>query len=254
MNICSKLFYFCEPLPIQRTMKMITTTVALLALFFAGCSETPTDNTTEKEVQMTENEKTAEPKGQQATTTGTEEGMFAKFTTNRGEILLRLEFEKVPMTVANFVGLAEGKIANNAKAEGVPFYDGLIFHRVISRANGDGQDFMIQGGDPEGRGTGGPGYRFPDEFHPELRHDRPGVLSMANSGPATNGSQFFITHVPTPWLDNKHSVFGFVESGMDVVMESLQGDRIEKLEIIRKGAAAEAFDAPAVFKERAGGN
>lgn len=233
---------------------MTIPSLLLLTMLFAGCGETPSETITEKEVEMTENQNEPQAKKQEAQNTNTGEGMFAKFTTNRGEILVRLEFEKVPMTVANFVGLAEGKIANNAKAEGVPFYDGLVFHRVISRANGDGQDFMIQGGDPEGRGTGGPGYRFPDEFHPELRHDRPGVLSMANSGPATNGSQFFITHVPTPWLDNKHSVFGYVESGMDIVMSTLQGDQIKKLEIIRKGDSAEAFDAPAVFKEMAGGN
>ena len=125
------------------------------------------------------------------------DGMFAVMETNKGTIVLELFFKKTPLTVCNFVGLAEGALD---AAKGKPYYDGLIFHRVI-------KDFMIQGGDPLGKGTGGPGYRFPDEFDPSLTHDGPGVLSMANSGPGTNGSQFFITHVPTPWLDGKHTVF-----------------------------------------------
>ncbi len=124
----------------------------------------------------------------------------ATMKTEKGDIVLELFTDKAPRTVNNFVFLAR---------EG--FYDGVIFHRVIA-------DFMAQGGDPTGRGTGGPGYRFADEFHPELKHDRPGRLSMANAGPNTNGSQFFITHVPTPWLDGKHSVFGQVIGGMDVLM------------------------------------
>lgn len=168
------------------------------------------------------------------------EGLYAKFTTSKGEILVNLTYDKTPGTVGNFVGLAEGKIKNTAKSEGAPYYDGLVFHRVIA-------DFMIQGGDPKGTGTGGPGYQFDDEFHPELRHDTPGVLSMANAGPGTNGSQFFITHVETPWLDDKHTVFGKVVDGQDVVDAIQQGDKIEKLEIIRVGEAAEAFDAAAAF-------
>ena len=119
--------------------------------------------------------------------------------TDKGDITLRLHGDKAPKTVNNFVFLAR---------QG--FYDGTIFHRVIA-------NFMVQGGDPTGKGTGGPGYRFADEFHTSLRHDKPGVLSMANAGPGTNGSQFFITHIPTPWLDNKHSVFGQVVQGMEVV-------------------------------------
>lgn len=125
--------------------------------------------------------------------------------------------DKTPGTVGNFVGLAEGNLENTAKPQGKPYYDGLTFHRVIA-------DFMIQGGCPEGTGVGGPGYQFDDEFHPELKHNGPGVLSMANAGPGTNGSQFFITHVDTAWLDNKHTVFGFVESGQDVVDTIAQGD------------------------------
>ncbi|MBF0199552.1 MAG: peptidylprolyl isomerase, partial [Planctomycetes bacterium] len=155
---------------------------------------------------------------------------------NKGTITISLEFEKTPVTVTNFVGLAEGKIKNQAKGENEPYYDGLVFHRVIS-------DFMVQGGDPEGSGRGGPGYNFDDEFVAELQHDKPGILSMANAGPGTNGSQFFITHVATPWLDGKHSVFGAVIEGMDVVNSIQQGDVIESLEIKRVGEKAQAFQA-----------
>jgi peptidylprolyl isomerase len=168
------------------------------------------------------------------------DGLFARFKTTRGDILVRLEYERTPLTVCNFVALAEGKM--NVCA-GKPFYDGLTFHRVISKANGDDQDFMIQGGDPLGNGQGGPGYQFPDEFDPSLRHSGPGVLSMANAGPGTNGSQFFITHVPTPWLDNRHTVFGKVIEGQNVVNAIKQGDKIESVTIIRNGSAAQAFKA-----------
>lgn len=154
---------------------------------------------------------------------------------------MELFHKRTPMTVANFVGLAEGKIENKAKASGIPYYDGLKFHRVIN-------DFMVQGGDPQGTGSGGPGYNFPDEFDKSLKHDTPGVLSMANAGPGTNGSQFFITHTPTAWLDGKHTVFGKVTEGMDVVNSIVQNDVIETLTIERKGADAESFDAPEVFK------
>lgn len=170
------------------------------------------------------------------------EGLYAKFITNKGDILVSLTYDKTPGTVGNFVGLAEGKIENSAKPLGTPYYDGLIFHRVIS-------DFMIQGGDPKGVGTGGPGYKFDDEFHADLKHDTPGVLSMANSGPGTNGSQFFITHIETSWLDNKHSVFGKVVEGQDIVDTIQQGDSIEKLEIVRVGEAAEKWDAVEAFNK-----
>lgn len=169
------------------------------------------------------------------------DGLYLKMNTNRGDIYLQLEFEKVPMTTANFVGLAEGTIKNTAKAEGVPFYDGLKFHRVIPK-------FMIQGGDPQGTGQGGPGYKFPDEFDTTLKHSGPGVLSMANAGPGTNGSQFFITHVETPWLNGKHTVFGHVVKGQDVVDAIQQNDTLKTVTVLRKGKKAEEFDAAKVFE------
>jgi cyclophilin family peptidyl-prolyl cis-trans isomerase len=162
------------------------------------------------------------------------DGLYARLETSRGEILLELYFQRTPLTAANFVGLAEGTLNFKNRPAGSGFYDGLIFHRVIP-------DFMIQGGDPLGNGTGGPGYRFPDEIDPGLRHEGPGTLSMANSGPDSNGSQFFITHKATPWLDGKHTVFGRVVSGQEVVDSIRQGDSIVSLRIIRKGREAEQF-------------
>lgn len=171
-----------------------------------------------------------------------EKGLYAEMKTSKGVILLKLEFEKTPLTVANFVGLAEGKIKNTAKAEGVPYYDGLKFHRVIA-------NFMIQGGDPLGNGTGGPGYAFGDEFLPEFRFTGPGILAMANAGPKTNGSQFFITHKETPWLNDRHTIFGHVITGQEVVNAIQQDDVIEKVKIIRKGRPAKKFKAEKVFEE-----
>jgi len=161
-----------------------------------------------------------------------QDGLYAKFTTSKGEILVSLEYQKTPGTVGNFVALAQGNLENAVRKQGQPYYNGLNFHRVIP-------DFMIQGGCPQGTGTGNPGYKFDDEFHPELKHNQPGILSMANAGPGTNGSQFFITHVPTPWLDGKHTVFGKTIEGQSVVDSIAQGDSLDSLEILAVGAEAE---------------
>ena len=169
-------------------------------------------------------------------------GLFATLSTSKGEIKIELEFEKTPGTVGNFVGLSLGLINNSIKPLGEAYYNGLKFHRVIN-------DFMIQAGCPFGTGTGDPGYKFDDEFHSELKHDRPGVISMANSGPSTNGSQFFITHVETPWLDNKHTVFGNVIDGMDVVNSISQNDEIISVKINAVGDKAKAFDAAKAFED-----
>lgn len=183
-----------------------------------------------------------------------EDGLYAEFKTNRGTFVAELYQEDTPITVASFVSLAEG---NNEMVDeefqGKKFYNGLIFHRVI-------KDFMIQGGDPSGTGSGGPGYKFPNETKPELKHDSKGILSMANSGPDTNGSQFFVTLKETPWLDGMHTVFGKVVLGQEVVdsigsVETAPGDRpveevvMEEVNIIRKGKAAKNFKANQVFKD-----
>lgn len=178
--------------------------------------------------------------GCQAPYSNLQDGMYAEMETNKGTILLALEMEKTPMTVANFVALAEGNHPEaNDEFKNKPYYDGLVFHRVIP-------DFMIQGGDPTATGSGGPGYRFPDEIT-DLTHSGPGILSMANAGPGTNGSQFFITHKETPWLDGKHTVFGKVMDGQSVVDSIAPMDTIQKVTIIRKGKLAKSFDAPKVY-------
>ena len=170
------------------------------------------------------------------------DGLYADIETSKGNIVLQLYFEQVPTTVSNFVALAEGNHpVVDEQHSGKPYYNGLKFHRVI-------ENFMIQGGDPTGTGSGGPGYQFDDEFSSDLTHDGPGILSMANSGPGTNGSQFFITHVETPWLDGKHSIFGKVSSGQDIVDNVEQEDIIKSINIVRLGENANNFDAPNIFE------
>ncbi|HLV14960.1 MAG TPA: peptidylprolyl isomerase [Xanthomarina sp.] len=184
-----------------------------------------------------------------------EDGLYAEFVTNKGIMLAKLHYHEVPVTVANFVALTEGTHPNLPDSlKGKRYYDGTTFHRVIDK-------FMIQGGDPSGTGAGSPGYKFMDEFHPNLKHDKPGILSMANAGPATNGSQFFITEIPTPNLDNRHAVFGELVQGLEVQdsisnVETNRADNkpkepvvIEAINIIRKGKEAEAFDAAKVYTE-----
>lgn len=171
------------------------------------------------------------------------EGIFATIATNKGNITVELFYKKTPVTVANFISLAEGNnpFVTVEKLKGKPFFDGLKFHRVIA-------DFMIQGGDPDGNGSGGPGYAFKDEFT-DAKFDKGGILAMANSGPATNGSQFFITHKDTPWLTGKHTIFGQVTSGMSIVNAIAQNDVITKVTITRKGTLAKKFDAVKVFSD-----
>lgn len=177
-------------------------------------------------------------------TTAPEEGIFATISTSKGDITVQLEYTKTPITVANFIALAEGKntFVTDVKQKAKPFYDGLKFHRVIN-------DFMIQTGDPSGTGAGGTGYSFKDEFLSDLKFDKGGILAMANSGPATNASQFFITHKDTPWLNGKHTIFGHVTAGMNAVNSIVQGDAITKVTITRKGALAKKFDAVKVFSD-----
>jgi len=201
-------------------MKKISVIVILFAIFLMSCEDT------------------TEPK------------IFANIETDKGNIKIELLYKATPMTVANFVALAEGKMENTAKEMGVPFFDGLKFHRVITKGNGDPNDFMIQGGDPEGTGMGGPGYKFPNEIVDSLKFDKAGYLAMANSGPHTNGSQFFITVIETVNLNGGYSIFGKVVEGMDVVNKIKKDDVMNKVTIIREGKEAKEFDAVAVFNSK----
>lgn len=214
----------------KRILLILTATV-----FFASCSTVKIPNSMSKEDYNSLND-----------------GLYAVMETTKGTMTIELYEKDAPMTVANFVGLAEGTKENKAKPLGTPYYDGIIFHRVI-------KDFMIQGGDPDGKGTGGPGYDFEDEFFSDKRHDKKGVLSMANAGPGTNGSQFFITEVPTPWLDGRHTIFGQVIKGLEVIdsianVEKGPMDRpledvvINKVSIVRKGDAYKNYDGGKAFE------
>ena len=211
-------------------MKKIITAVltGIVFLSFGGCKPKKSEPKTvakQEAVKKMNGVKSIEGK----------EGLFAVISTDKGDIAIELLYKDTPMTVTNFVGLAEGTL--NA-AKGKPFYDGLKFHRVIA-------DFMIQGGDPAGNGTGGPGYKFADEWSDKYSFDKPGYLAMANAGPNTNGSQFFITHVPTDWLNGKHTIFGIVvnEESQAVVNSIAQGDLMNSIRIYRQGADAEKFTA-----------
>ena len=220
------------------TMLFSLSISAMLGLSLAACNSAPEGGTA---MAPTNTERSTTQKPVENTT----DGIYANIQTNKGTIRIKLEYEKVPMTVANFVALAEGKMKNTAKPDGTPYFDGIKFHRVIA-------DFMIQGGDPTGTGMGRPGYAFADKIDPSLKHDRAGTLSMANAGPGTNGSQFFITHKDTPWLDGKHAVFGYVVSGQDVVNAIAQNDVMEKVTIEREGKAAKKWDAMMVLEENKG--
>lgn len=213
----------------------------ILLLFLGIMSGYAQKNTKPATVKKVSTVKKVVPKTNASSST---DGLFAEIETAKGKIVIRLEYQKTPITVANFVSLAEGKntFVTDEKLKGKPYYDGLKFHRVI-------KDFMIQGGDPAGNGSGGAGYSFKDEIVPEFVFDKAGILAMANSGPATNSSQFFITHKDTPWLNGKHTIFGYLVSGQNVVDAIAQDDVMNKIKIIRKGKQAQAFDAVKVFSD-----
>ena len=248
--------YTFAPTHKREYMKNITLSFAIaFALLSGACNSAPKE--TKEEVKET---KVVIPYVEPQVLDSTiiiENGLYAKMSTSKGDILIQLEFVKTPLTVASFVGLAEGKIENTAQSQGTPYFNGLTFHRVIP-------NFMIQGGDPQGVGTGGPGYSFKDEIdlakYPELNHSTPGVLSMANSGPATNGSQFFLTVAPTPGLDGKHTVFGRIIDGYDIAVDISNVPRgrrdmpnapvfINNIKIIRVGESAKNFNAAKNFQE-----
>lgn len=228
-------------------MKRLTFFSALILILLSSCGGNGNGNQEAAKSQASNKPHKLIPIEEIKTKYG--DGLYAQMRITEGDVLIRLEMERAPLTTANFVALAEGKMPNTAIPVGQPFYDGLNFHRVISIANGDNQNFMIQGGDPKGDGTGGPGYQFRNEISPALTHYREGTLAMANSGPNTNGSQFYITVAPQSSLDGSYNVFGYVVQGQDNVNKTLKGDKIRYVEIRRVGAAAENFDAVKTFND-----
>ena len=223
-------------------MNRIFLTLTLMAGMLTSCNAN--GNKSEESNMATPNEPTA-PAASELKWKETP-GLYASIKTAKGDIVISLFYKKAPVTVANFVGLAEGKIKNTAKPEGTPFYDGLTFHRCIHTP----QPFMIQGGDPAGNGSGGPGYSFGDEFDYSSKFDKVGLLAMANAGPATNGSQFFITETLCGWLDGKHTIYGEVVEGYPLVPQMNNGDVMSKVSIVRVGKEAEAFDAVATWAKK----
>lgn len=220
-------------------MKLFNTFVVITGLLIIfSCNQKPQEQSTEDETSE-----------EQISQIDTSEGLFAVINSSKGVMIARLFEEKAPMTVANFVALAEGTMPNTFRKAGVPFFDSLKFHRVKNLTNGDSENFMIQGGDPTGTGQGGPGYQFKDEFS-DLKLDRAGLLAMANSGPATNGSQFFITLKATPWLDGVHTVFGELISGNEIPFIIKANDKMNNVKILRKGEKAMKYDALSEFNKR----
>lgn len=229
----------------MNSSKSFLLTLTLFAGIFSSCNAN--SNKTE-ESNMNQNNEPAATSATQPTSNNWKEqpGLYAEIVTSKGSIVLSLYYQKVPVTVANFVGLAEGKIENGVKPLGTPFYDGLTFHRCIHTP----QPFMIQGGDPAGNGSGGPNYKFGDEFDLTLKFNKVGLLAMANAGPATNGSQFFITESMTSWLDHKHTIFGETVQGYELVPQINNGEVMSKVNIVRVGKDAEAFDAAAIWAKK----
>jgi peptidyl-prolyl cis-trans isomerase A (cyclophilin A) len=212
-----------------------------LTLSFSACHNNTGNDTSATKADTTAAIQAPAPQvAQDDTNWMHEDGMYAVFITPKGKIVCKLEYAKEPMTVGSFVSLAEGTNTQTLVSKGKPYYNGLTFHRVEP-------GFVIQGGDPNGNGSGSPGYQFPNETDPSLTHSRAGTLAMANAGPNTNGSQFYITLAPTPSLDGMYNVFGYVVAGQSVANQISKGDKMDSVKIVRNGAEAKAFDAPKVF-------
>jgi peptidyl-prolyl cis-trans isomerase A (cyclophilin A) len=231
----------------NKNMKQFKKTIPILLLactaLFSSCNTKPAGDAVAAASPDTAAQAAAAPVAQDDVNWSKEDGLYAVFTNAKGQIVCKLEYVKAPLTVANFVTLAEGKNPKSTVNKGKPFFNGLTWHRVEP-------GFVIQGGDPNGNGSGGPGYSFINEVDPALTHSKAGTLAMANSGPNTNGSQIYITKAPTPPLDGKYNVFGYVVSGMSVVNATAIGDKMDTVTIVRVGEAAKAFDAIATFSAK----